>query len=300
MKRFVVSILVCVPFVALSLSFDATTPFAGTRQAHAQVTGRLNKTFETSVRSGIVRGGPGTEYKMIGGIAGGDRVNAFEKVMNGNKPWYHVTYHGNQEGWVSSTIVKNYQPINAPFIKQMPELPRGCEVTSLAMMLQYAGKNADNMSLAKQIRKVPFEENGLRGHPNDGFVGNMYTFDKPGLGVFHSPIANLARDYLGDRVVDMTGEDWDAVQEQVDTGHPVWVVVTSTYQRVPDEEWQTWHTKSGDVRITYHEHSVLITGYDNQYVYFNDPLADAKNSRTNKADFITGWKQFGNQAISYK
>ncbi|MCV5434324.1 C39 family peptidase, partial [Escherichia coli] len=47
---------------------------------------------------------------------------------------------------------------NVPFIKQLPELPRGCEVTSLAMLLQYKGVQVDKMQLASEIHRVPFEQ----------------------------------------------------------------------------------------------------------------------------------------------
>ena len=47
------------------------------------------------------------------------------------------------------------------------------------------------------------------------------------------------------------------------------------------------------------KHSVLITGYDDRFIYFNDPWATNKNSRAPKADFIAGWEQLGKQAISY-
>ena len=40
---------------------------------------------------------------------------------------------------------------DVPFIKQLPELPRGCEVTSLAMLLQYKGVQVDKMQLASEI-----------------------------------------------------------------------------------------------------------------------------------------------------
>ncbi len=77
---------------------------------------------------------------------------------------------------------------NVPFIQQLPELPRGCEVTSLAMLLQYKGVEVDKMKLASEIYRVPFEENGLHGNPYEGFVGNIYTKSEPGYGVYHQPI----------------------------------------------------------------------------------------------------------------
>ncbi|MFC4619052.1 C39 family peptidase [Camelliibacillus cellulosilyticus] len=189
--------------------------------------------------------------------------------------------------------------IDAPFIAQMPELPRGCEVTSLAMMLRHAGISADKMTLAQEIRKIPFEKDGLRGNPYDGFIGDMYSFETDGLGVYDRPIIDLARNYLGDRVVILTGQEWDAVEKQLDRGKPVWVIVNDEFRHLPDSAWQVWRTARGDIKITYREHSVLVTGYDDDFVYFNDPLAEKKGSRVDKKDFVAAWRQFDNQAVSY-
>lgn len=74
--------------------------------------------------------------------------------------------------------VQDGKIVDVPHIQQMPELPRGCEVTSLAMLLQYAGVSVDKMTLASEITTIPFRDsNGLRGNPNDGFVGDIYSFD---------------------------------------------------------------------------------------------------------------------------
>lgn len=187
--------------------------------------------------------------------------------------------------------------IDAPFIKQKPELPRGCEVTSLAMLLNHVGVSVDKMTLANKVAKVPFERNGVRGNLNDGFVGNMRTMEKPGIGVYHGPIKNLAEAYVPGKVVDFTGKDFSEVIAHLNQNRPVWVIVTSTYDVVPENEWQTWKTSSGPLKITYNMHSVLVTGYDKDYVYVNDPL-HSKNRKLQKKPFIAGWEQIGKQAIT--
>ncbi|MCO7128128.1 C39 family peptidase [Sporolactobacillus shoreicorticis] len=191
--------------------------------------------------------------------------------------------------------------LSAPYVSQRPELPNGCEVTSLTMLLQSAGVRTNKMLLAEQIKKVPFQSGKWKGNPNEGFVGNMYHGSRanPGLAVYHGPIADLARRYLGGHVVDMTGRPWSAIEKQIALGKPVWTITSINFQPVPASAWQNWPTKQGMIRITFKEHSVLLTGFDKKYVYFNDPLAGGPGSSSDKQAFIKAWHQFGNQALSY-
>jgi uncharacterized protein YvpB len=189
--------------------------------------------------------------------------------------------------------------ISAPHIKQLPELPRGCEVTSLAMMLQHAGVQVSKMELAKNIRKVPFKTGSLYGNPYEGFVGNMYTFSEPGLGVYNGPIQEIAEKYLPNRIVNLTGRDFSDVYRMLDKGMPVWVITNSWFSQLPSSQFKTWQTKQGPIKITYREHSVLITGYDAKYIYINDPLYHKANRAVPKNNFIAAWNQMGKQAISY-
>ncbi|NGP45598.1 hypothetical protein G4V62_11770 [Bacillaceae bacterium SIJ1] len=190
---------------------------------------------------------------------------------------------------------------DVPLIHQYPELPRGCEVTSLAMMLQWGGSDVDKLSLAQEVRTIPattVDEEGktIHGHPNDGFVGDMYSLTKPGLGVYHKPVAELANQYAPGRVADLTGSDWEVVEYQLSMGRPVWVIISTTFAPLPSSEWLTWNTSSGPIQITYREHAAIITGYDHDKVYFNEPFG--KTSEANKEGFKKGWEQFGKQAIT--
>lgn len=189
--------------------------------------------------------------------------------------------------------------LDAPHISQLPELERGCEVTTLAMLLQHAGKDVGKMELSKEIDRVPFERDGMRGHPGEGFVGNMKTLDEPGLGVYHGPVAELGEAYLPGRILDLTREEFKEVEKHIADGRPVWVLVPSTFAVVPEKHWETWNTKKGKEKITYKWHSVLVTGFDDKNVYVNDPLGD-KNDKLPKEEFVAGWEQFGKQAITYK
>lgn len=193
--------------------------------------------------------------------------------------------------------------LDVPLIKQMPELPRGCEVTSLSMLLQYAGVTADKMELAERIKRDPTayeKKNGqvYFGHPNEGFVGDMYSFDNPGLGVYHAPVKELAEQYLPGQIIDMTGGEFSRIEESISNGMPVWIITNSQYKTLPASEFKTWQTPSGEVDITYWEHSVVVTGYNADYVFFNDPLTGTKNKKVAKQDFIDAWIQMGRQTIT--
>lgn len=229
--------------------------------------------------------------------------------------WYFLNPDGSMKlGWIKegnnwyylggSGAVSAVE-LNAPHVRQMPELPRGCEVTSLAMLLQYAGIPANKMTLATQIRRDPTPYSKVNGeiyfgNPYSGFVGDMYSFSTPGLGVYHGPIAELANQYMPDRIIDFTGSKFEEIYKYLNEGKPVWVIVTSTYDTVPGHLWYKWNTPIGPINITYKEHSVLITGYDSQYIYFNDPLAASKNRKIPISAFKRGWEQLGKQAITFR
>lgn len=188
--------------------------------------------------------------------------------------------------------------LDAPHIHQLPELPRGCEVTSLSMMLQHAGVNVDKMTLAEEVKKVPYKENGIYGDPNDGFVGNMYTYDEPGLSVFHEPLEELASQYLPNQVRNLTGSDLEKIKESLSNEAPVLVILASTYDKVPEDTWETWETQNGTIQISKKIHSVLVTGFNEESIFINDPLHATKNRPIDIENFKKAWEEFGKQAIA--
>lgn len=218
-----------------------------------------------------------------------------------------VYFRGDKDIVWQSSNKSTSKLINAPLISQLPELPRGCEVTSLAMLLRTAGiseAKVNKTKLAKEIKRdtTPYKkENGqiFFGNPYDGFVGDMYSLNTPGYGVYHGPLAELAEQYIPNKVINMTGSEFEDIMFPVSNGNPVLVIHNSWFKKLPESQFQTWNTPTGKVKITMREHSVLITGYDKKYIYFNDPLSNIKNKKVNKKDFIDGWIQMGKQAITY-
>ncbi|MFS0775247.1 C39 family peptidase [Neobacillus sp. 3P2-tot-E-2] len=183
--------------------------------------------------------------------------------------------------------------LDVPLLNQMdsPRLYNGCEVTSLAMILNYKGISVTKNELAEEITRVPLQySNGENGNPNTGFVGNME--DGPGLGVYHEPIFELAQKYLN--AADLTNSSFDQLIEELANGNPVWVITTSTF--APISEFETWQTPEGTVDITYNMHSVVITGYDSTNIYINNPYG-TKNQKVDRKNFIQAWEQMGKQAV---
>ncbi len=206
--------------------------------------------------------------------------------------------------WEDKVQVNQFKEIEVPMIMQNPELPRGCEVTSLAMILKYRNIEVDKLTLATEIKKdtSPFyiDEKGRKhyGNPYDGFVGDMYNMSKNGYGVYHDPVAELAQKYCGDKVIDLTGGEFEDILYFLSQGNPIWVITNATYQPLDDSKFEIWHTPTGIVKITNKQHSVVIVGFDEKNVYINDPLRNTANVAINKEMFRKAWEQMGHQAIT--
>lgn len=185
--------------------------------------------------------------------------------------------------------------LDVPLITQMsaPQLYNGCEVTSLAMILNYNGYQVTKNQLADNIARVPITyQNGLHGNPNAGFVGNMEV--GPGYSVNNGPIYNLAVKYAGNEVVNLTNHPFTDLLARVYQGEPVWIITTSSFAPVSD--FQTWNTPQGTTQVSLSEHSVVITGYDANYIYINNPYGQ-KNQKLDRSIFEKAWVQMGSQAI---
>ncbi|MFB6365134.1 C39 family peptidase [Paenibacillus elgii] len=192
--------------------------------------------------------------------------------------------------------------LEAPHIRQRPELPSGCEVTSLAMLLQFYGVNKSKMDLVPEMKKDPtpirYNKNGsiaYWGNPNTGFVGEV-TGAAKGFGIYHTALFELLKDYVP-TAQDMTKEPFSKLEDQLIQGIPSVVWTTIDY-KVPDK-WVVWDTPIGPIETTFMEHAVLLVGFDEQYVYVNDPLAGQSNKKIDKEAFIATWDAMGRQALSY-
>lgn len=199
-----------------------------------------------------------------------------------------------------SSLKGNKKAMDVILFNQMdaPKLYNGCEVTSLAMLLHYSGyEHITKNALANEMKRIPLNyENGLKGDPHDGFVGDMEN--GPGLGVYHEPIYQLAKKYVGNQAVDLTGKPVKkAIYQSLEKGYPVWVITTSTFAKTDNIE--TWNTPNGKIDISFNMHSVVITGYDKDHVYLNNPYGE-KNQKVDREQFEDSWKQMGSQAIIIK
>lgn len=200
--------------------------------------------------------------------------------------------------------------IQVPAVDQYPQLPNGCEITSLTMLMDWAGHPVSKMTLAAEMPKDPTKlvlttstnAQGQTVHhvqywgsPNVGFVGDVYEAGE-GYGIYHKPLARFLNQLLPGRAVDLTGSSFTTLLHHVAQGIPVEVWATTTLQ--PTSRWVTWQSPEGPVRATPLEHALLLVGYSPGYVYLNNPLNGEAAEKAPIGPFIAAWKQLGRQAIS--
>ena len=173
-----------------------------------------------------------------------------------------ITYFTNR---ASGAIEGVYN--DAEVIGQNPELPTGCEITAVTMMLRYAGKDVNKIQLA---REMPRSNDG-----NKGFVGD--PFSVTGWWIFPTGVAPVVNHHLGHSEV-MTGASLAAIRTKLILGHLVvaWVANVNGFVN----------------------HAIALTGYQNDRLYFNNPWTARKESMS-VAEFYQHWNQDAQRALSY-
>ena len=173
---------------------------------------------------------------------------------------------------------------NFPIVYQMPQLPTGCEITALTMVLQYYGLDADKEEMATDYLPTSPSTNRYTG--SDGrvygidldayFVGS--PFDDSGIICGPQAIVTAANQYLEDQgsslqAVDRTGATPEELHALVD--QDIQVVVWVTIGMTPRQEARSgWYTESGKyVDWTTNDHCAVLVGYTDTTVWIADPLA---------------------------
>ncbi len=179
---------------------------------------------------------------------------------------------------------------------QNPELPTGCEVTSLCGLLNYLGFDIDKVTLADEF--MPMDNVGVSTMMH-AYIGDPKS--EEGFGCCSPVIVQTADDYFESILspcyaVDMTGRSLKELLYQVAQGRPVIVWGTIDLMLMPTEYY--WDTNDGEeMWFNGLQHCMVIYGYDldEGTLSVADPLAG--NVKYEMEKFNEVYQIMGNQAV---
>lgn len=198
-------------------------------------------------------------------------VNVYELETTQLGTYAHVFYKGHDLGWIKISALDSsaYKINHVPLIGQLPQLPTGCEITAVTMMINY--QNHSHIKKITLAKEMPRSNN-----PNKGFVGD--PFKKSGWYIFPSALLKLVKNHLGTSKL-FTGKSTHYLKQYLKkTGHPIVVYL-------------------GDID-NFPNHAVTMTGFDKHHIYFNDPWTKKRTSLTNNS-FEYHRKYVHKKAVGY-
>lgn len=200
--------------------------------------------------------------------------------------------------------VRDYQKLSVPVVMQQPELPHGCEITSLTALLNYYGVNVTKMEMAQNyLPTKPLKTVGEKVYgadPNVAYTGDPENI-KTGTYVFAAPIVKAAKQAITAqkadlRVINVSEKSQQDILQFVKDGIPVvvWVTLDLTEPRTKGG-WFIEGTKN------YHAmyqnlHAVVLTGSLGDNVVAMDPLKGYVTY--NAAQFFKSYQELGSQAVA--
>jgi len=212
-----------------------------------------------------------------------------------------ATEASNAQASLSATTanVKSKQ-LPVEYISQLPELPTGCEITSLAEVLNYLGYKVDKEYLAKNDLKTLDD---LDGSFNNYFIGSPWYVS--GWGCFAPAIMNAANKYLTNikstkKAYNISGSTLSQLLTEVQNGNPVivWITTRLDERTVFDNIEMNNGT---NFKWPKNEHCVVLTGFDlnsPQTVTVADPLAGVVERIYSQ--FNSRYNELGKRAVVIK
>lgn len=196
----------------------------------------------------------------------------------------------------------NQKIYDIPLILQNPKYPNGCEAAAAVMLLNYYGIDINLDEFINLLPKSPiYEENGTRFGPNPAkyYAGDPSSPTK-GWGCFDTVIANTINTILASNnsFLISTPSNVKNDLETISHSSPCLIWVTINYEEASDVF--TWSSYDKLETYTYpkNEHVVVLTGYDNNNYYINDPLNEEKNLKIPKRTLEKSFDSLGRQYVT--
>ena len=210
---------------------------------------------------------------------------------------------------ITSRVRKEYDSnsvyIDMENVLQLPELPVGCEITALTILLRHCGFDADKTDLTKnylpQSWGNPRYEDGKTYKDSffDYFIGDPFS---RGYGCFASAIEKAANSYIADHgggftVKNISGSHPDVLYDYLAESVPV--LCWATDGMIEPEYYETWYDNATGEQLDWYlnEHCFVLAGFNMSadIVTLNDPMKGIIDYNINK--FETRYDQMYRQAI---
>lgn len=180
---------------------------------------------------------------------------------------------------------------------QYPNLPNGCEVTSLAMLINNKGVDVRPEYLSDNFLK----KSGLtNADPNVAYIGNPRS-NSMGYYAYTRPIVQCANSYfesLGSKnyAVDKTGMNIFSLFHRIAVSKTPVAVWYTTDGKSPEYS-QNSYTDARGQKINFYKnlHCVVVYGLGKGMVYIADPIQGKK--AVNFIEFTKIYYQMGQRAV---
>ncbi len=194
-----------------------------------------------------------------------ENITEFMEQSNQIEQTKENTIHSDCSPVDTSTLTKRQVKIPVKYILQNPELPTGCEITSLTMALKFYGYNVSKTDMADRYLQKSGENIGDFW---EVFVGNPRS---NGFGCYAKPIVNAANKYFKynngqHKALNLSGTDFENLLKKVQDGTPViiWSTMYGEQEKNLREPFKTvkWNINGKEIQWISPEHCMLLIGYD--------------------------------------